>query len=75
MDEIIQKFAPNAIVTETEQKINYQNPNSPFIVVVDKSGDYFRIMNTSMPGKKDKSKYVDLNGKNVDLRIIYGQSI
>lgn len=52
LDEIIQKFAPNAIVTETEQKINYQNPNSPFIVVVDKSGDYFRIMNTSMPGKK-----------------------
>ena len=58
----VEKFAgPSPIVTVTDKgKRIYKNSNTGIEVVEDLSGNYFRIYDPSVPGKR---AYLDLNGK------------
>lgn len=73
LEEFIDRWAKDAEITETPQKIKYQTPGSPYIVVVDKTGDYVRLMDTRLPGKQDHSKYVDADGKNIHNVVVNGK--
>ncbi|MEZ2895455.1 hypothetical protein [Providencia rettgeri] len=61
LNESIDKFAGKSpIVTTTDKgKRIYENTENGIQVVEDTSGDYFRIYDPSLPGKR---KYLDLDG-------------
>jgi hypothetical protein len=61
LDEVIEKFAGvNPIITITEKgKRIYTNPTTGIQVVEDMTGNYFRIYNPNISGKRT---YMDLNG-------------
>ncbi|PIT53848.1 hypothetical protein BHC48_00955 [Snodgrassella communis] len=61
LDEVIEKFAGvNPIITITEKgKRIYTNPTTGIQVVEDMAGNYFRIYNPNISGKR---AYMDLNG-------------
>ncbi|PIT09517.1 hypothetical protein BGI40_11295 [Snodgrassella communis] len=61
LDEVIEKFAGvNPIITITEKgKRIYTNPTTGIQVVEDMTGNYFRIYNPNISGKR---AYMDLNG-------------
>lgn len=61
LDKVINEFAgSNPIITTTEKgKRIYTNPTTGIQVVEDLSGNYFRIYNPNISGKR---AYLDLNG-------------
>lgn len=73
LEKFIDRWAKDAEIKETPQKIEYQTPGSPYIVVVDKTGDYVRLMDTRLPGKQNHSKYVDVDGKNIHNVVVNGK--
>lgn len=50
---------PNALPELTDQKIIYNDSQTGFEVIYDKEGDYFRMRNTSLTGKRT---FTDLTG-------------
>ncbi|OCG38122.1 hypothetical protein A9G29_11115 [Gilliamella sp. Fer2-1] len=61
LNKVIEKFAGvNPIITITEKgKRIYTNPTTGIQVIEDMSGNYFRIYNPNISGKR---AYLDLNG-------------
>ncbi|MEX6315795.1 hypothetical protein AB6G19_21165 [Providencia manganoxydans] len=61
LDEAIDKFAGESpLITTTDKgKRIYENTENGIQIVEDTSGDYFRIYDPSLPGKR---KYLDLEG-------------
>ncbi|WP_139834281.1 RHS repeat domain-containing protein, partial [Pseudomonas sp. R44(2017)] len=61
LNNAVEKFAgPNPTITTTEKgKRIYKNPQNGVEVVEDMNGNYFRIYDPSLPGKR---KYLNLDG-------------
>ena len=73
LDDAIEKFAPNAKpVTTSSGKTLFKNEGTGIQVVYDKSGNYFRIEDTTLAGKR---RYLDLNGNNVSNKIVDGKQM
>lgn len=51
----------------------YQDKNGRFKVIEDIEDGYFRIMDTSLPGKNVTHKYVDINGNNENNITVNGK--
>ena len=72
--DAVNRIAPNSkpIVTDTG-KIIYNNPNTGKQVIFDIEGNYFRIENTTLHGKR---VYSDINGNTIlNNRIIDGRQV
>ena len=69
MDDAVTKFAgSNPVVTTTAKgKIIFTNPNTGIQVVQDVNGNYFRIYDPSISGKR---AYLDLNGNIPNNKIL-----
>lgn len=73
LDDAIEKFAPNANpVTTSSGKTLFKNEETGIQVVFDKSGNYFRIEDTTLSGKR---RYLDLDGNNVSNKIVDGKQM
>ncbi len=60
LSEAIKRFAPNSKgVFTSKGKVMYLNPRTGIQVVYDKAGNYFRIENTMLSGKR---VHLDLDG-------------
>ena len=59
LEEAINKFAPDAQAVQNGQKILYTNDKTGIQVVYDEAGNYFRIQDTKLTGKR---QYLDMNG-------------
>lgn len=68
MQEAVDKFAPDAKPVDTNTgKTIYRNNDTGIEVVYDKNGDYFRINDTNVTGKRS---YLDLNGNKVPNNVM-----
>ena len=69
LDKVINEFAgSNPIITTTEKgKRIYTNPTTGIQVVEDLSGNYFRIYNPNISGKR---AYLDLNGNILNNKLL-----
>ena len=66
--EAINKFAPNANPIYTDKgKIIFRNASTGIEVVYDKNGNYFRIVDTNLTGKRTA---LDLNGNRIPNNVI-----
>jgi len=73
LDDAINKFAPDSTpVTTNTGKTIYRNDNTGIQVVHDTSGDYFRIEDTNIAGKR---RYLDLDGNNVSNKVVDGKQM
>lgn len=72
LKEIMKKFAPNAEGVIVGQKTIYTNTDTGIQIVYDNAGNYFRIQNTNLPGKRT---YLDLNGNIPNNKIIDGKEM
>ncbi len=73
LDDAVEKFAQNAKpVTTSSGKTLLKNEDTGIQVVYDKSGNYFRIEDTTLTGKR---RYLDLDGNNVSNKIVDGKQI
>jgi hypothetical protein len=67
LQSALNKFAPGAKGTVSGQKTIYTNPETGIEVVFDNAGNYFRIQNTNLTGKRS---YLDLNGNIPNNKIV-----
>ncbi|MDD3393477.1 MAG: hypothetical protein PHG19_02385 [Anaerotignum sp.] len=73
LDDAIEKFAPDAKPVSTSSgKTLYKNEETGIQVVYDKSGNYFRVEDTTLTGKR---RYLDLDGNNVSNKIVDGKQM
>jgi hypothetical protein len=72
LQSALNKFAPGVKGTISGQKTIYTNPETGIQVVFDNAGDYFRIQNTNLTGKRS---YLDLNGNVPNNKIINGKQL
>jgi len=72
LKEAIEKFAPGAkgMPNDLGDKMLFLNEKTKIQVVYDHGGDYFRIENLNLPGKR---VYVDLEGKVPNNKIVNGK--
>jgi len=59
LNEAIDKFAPDAEAVQNGSKIIYRNDKTGVQIVYDEAGNYFRIQDTKVAGKRS---YTDMNG-------------
>ena len=70
--EAIKSFTPNAVGEKTESgKIIYRNTETGIQIVFDVAGNYFRIQNTNVIGKRN---YLSLDGTNPTNRVENGRT-
>jgi filamentous hemagglutinin family protein len=72
LQSALNKFAPGAKGTVSGQKTIYTNPETGIEVVFDNAGNYFRIQNTNLTGKRS---YLDLNGNIPNNKIVDGKQL
>lgn len=74
LQKAIDQFAPGAkgVLSEDAQKTLYLNKETGMQVVYDNLGDYFRIENLKLSGKR---RYVDFTGKVPNNKIVNGKQI
>jgi hypothetical protein len=72
LQSALNKFAPGVKGTIRGQKTIYTDPKTGIQVVFDNAGDYFRIQNTNLTGKRS---YLDLNGNVPNNKIINGKQL
>jgi len=73
LEDIVNRFAPNSTpITTKTGKIIYRNDNTGIQVVYDKSGDYFRIEDTKIKGRR---RYLDAEGNSVSNKIVNGKQM
>lgn len=66
--DAINKFAPDATPVYTDKgKIIYRNDSTGIEVVYDKNGNYFRIVDTNLTGKRTA---LDLDGNPIPNNVI-----
>lgn len=71
LSEAINKFAPKAEVSTTAKgKTIYKNSETGLQVVHDNNGNYFRIQNTNLSGRRS---YLDLNGNIPNNKTVNGK--
>lgn len=71
LTEAINKFAPNAKVsTTTKGKTIYKSSETGVQVVHDNNGNYFRIQDTNLSGKRS---YLDMNGNIPNNKAVNGK--
>ena len=70
--ETIQKIAPESQATTTTGKTIYNNPETGLQVVYDNAGNYFRIEDTNLSGRRT---YLDLDGSVPNNKIVNGRTI
>ncbi len=70
LNEAITKFAPGSKGTVVGDKMIYTNQKTGLQIVYDTKGNYFRIQNTSVTGKRN---YTDSNGKIVNNKTVNGK--
>ena len=72
LNEAIEKFVPGAegVLSKNGKKMIYSNKGTTIQVVYDESGNYFRIENTALTGKR---KYLDFDGNIPNNKIINGK--
>ena len=64
---------PNSTpVTTNTGKLIYTNEKTGIQVVYDKSGDYFRIEDTNIAGKR---RYLNLDGNNMSNKVVDGKQM
>lgn len=67
------KFAPGSTPTSTSSgKLIYTNNKTGIQVVYDKAGNYFRIEDTNILGKR---RYLDLDGNSMTNKIVNGKQM
>lgn len=72
INEVINRFAPDAVPETKGVKVNWHSPTTGLTVVSDVSG-YLRIQDMN-PGPYKKT-YLDINGKHItDLPVLPGES-
>jgi len=59
LNEAINKFAPDAEAVQNGSKVIYKNDQTGVQIVYDEAGNYFRIQDTKVVGKRS---YTDMNG-------------
>lgn len=64
LDETLKRLVPGATASAKSEsgKVVYLSDSSNFAVIYDVEGDYFRIEDKRLTGKR---RYVDINGNNV----------
>jgi RHS repeat-associated protein len=72
LGDAIAKFAPDAEAVQSGQKILYKNQQTGVQVVYDEAGNYFRVQDTKLTGRR---QYLDLNGNIPNNKVINGKSI
>ncbi|SFM92195.1 RHS repeat-associated core domain-containing protein [Chitinophaga sp. YR627] len=74
LNDAIEKFAPGSkgVISETKEKTFFLNEESGIQVVYDNLGDYFRIENTRLSGKRT---YLDMNGRIPNNKIVNGKQM
>ena len=73
LDDAIKKFAPGSTPTSTSTgKLIYSNNKTGIQVVYDKAGNYFRIEDTNILGKR---RYLDLHGNSMTNKIVNGKQM
>ncbi|WP_160137162.1 DUF6443 domain-containing protein [Chryseobacterium sp. c4a] len=73
LSEAIQQFAPEAKgVTNAKGKTIYTNSESGIQVVYDNNGNYFRVENTNLSGKRN---YLDMEGNIPNNKIEGGRTV
>jgi len=70
LKEAIDQFAPGAEGTASGQKTIYTNSTTGVQVVADNAGNYFRVQNTNLPGRRT---YLDLNGNVPNNKVVNGK--
>ena len=66
----VDKFAPNSTPVFTDKgKVIYRNNDTGIEVVYDKNGNYFRINDTNLTGRRS---YLDLEGNRLSNNIVTG---
>lgn len=69
LDDTVNRLVPNPTIYDIKENGNakriYESVTSSYSIIEDIDGKYFRIKNSSLPGKKESSKYVGLNGEDV----------
>ncbi|SDF47445.1 DUF6443 domain-containing protein [Chitinophaga filiformis] len=72
LKDAIEKFAPGAegVLAENGQKTYYLNSETKIQIVYDNLGDYFRIQNTNLKGKR---VYLDFNEKVPNNKLVNGK--
>ena len=69
----IKKFAPGSTpISTTSGKLIYTNNITGIQVVYDKAGNYFRIEDTNILGKR---RYLDLDGNSMTNKIVNGKQM
>ena len=76
LDEVVNRLIPNATIDSesSNQKIIFSNPNSPYKVLCDKSGSYFRITKTVVDKYGSHEIYVGLDGAE-PKKVINGKNV
>jgi len=64
-------FVPNYAVTSTDQKLLYTDSKTGYEVIYDKEGDYFRIRDTKLPGRR---VFVDFSGQAPNNKVENGKT-
>ncbi|MBL7706328.1 MAG: RHS repeat-associated core domain-containing protein [Taibaiella sp.] len=72
LSDATRRFTPNFVLSMTEQKLQYSDANTGFTIFYDKEGDYFRIENSTLTGKR---RFVDLTGIVPNNKIVDGRTI
>lgn len=72
LQDAVGKFAPGSEGVVTGQKTLYQNSESGIQVVADNSGNYFRIQDTNLSGKR---QYLDMNGNIPNNKVVDGKQM
>jgi RHS repeat-associated protein len=70
--EALSKFAPGSEGVTLGQKTLYPNSESGIQVVVDNTGNYFRIQDTNVSGKR---QYLDMNGNIPNNKLVDGRQM
>jgi len=72
LKKTINRFAPGSKGVKTSTgKTVYKNSETGIQVVVDDAGNYFRIENTNLTGKR---KYLDLDGNIPNNKVVNGKT-
>ena len=68
LKDAINKFAPDSIPEYTDKgKIIYRNSDTGIEIVYDKNGNYFRINDTNITGRRS---YIDLEGNKIPNNVV-----
>jgi len=70
LEDAINKFAPDAEAVQNGQKILYTNEKTGVQVVYDEAGNYFRIQDTKLTGRR---QYLDMEGNIPNNKVVNGR--